>query len=85
VIQTKGVAHFGRRSAPASRCTFPPSFTMTWKRHHPTVECLEGVYPDGVRLTVKEMRPYEARLHRSAALPKYDIVIKPDTEDSQVK
>jgi hypothetical protein len=23
------------------------------------------------------MRPYEARLHRSATLPKYDIVIKP--------
>jgi hypothetical protein len=58
---------------------------MTWKRRHPTVECLEGVYPDGVRLTAKEMRPYEARLHRSATLPKYDIVIKPDDERSQVK
>ncbi len=49
------------------------------------MECLEGVYPDGVRLTAKEMRPYEARLLRSAALPKYDIVIKPDTVDPQVK
>ena len=58
---------------------------MTWKRHHPTVECLEGVYPGGVRLTAKEMRPYEARLHRSATLPKYDIVIKPDAEGSRVK
>jgi hypothetical protein len=58
---------------------------MTWKRHHPTVECLEGVYPAGVRLTAKEMRPYEARLHRSATLPKYDIVIKPDAADSRVK
>jgi hypothetical protein len=58
---------------------------MTWKRQHPTVECLEGVYPDGVRPTAKQMRPYEARLHRSAALPKYDIVIKPDAKDSQVK
>jgi transposase len=58
---------------------------MTWKRHHPTVECLEGVYPNGVRLTAKEMRPYEARLHRSATLPKYDIVIKPYAEGSQVK
>ena len=58
---------------------------MTWKGHHPMVECLEGVYPDGVRLTAKEMRPYEARLHRSAILPKYDIVIKPETTGFQVK
>jgi len=30
-------------------------------------------YPDGIRLTKKEMKPYEARLERSEALPKYDI------------
>jgi len=36
-----------------------------------------GDYPDGVRLSKKEMRPYEARLERSAILPKYDITIKP--------
>jgi transposase len=58
---------------------------MTWKKHHPKVECLEGVYPNGVRLTAKEMRRYEARLHRSATLPKYDIVIKPDAKGSRVK
>ena len=58
---------------------------MTWKRQHPMVECLEGEYPDGVRLPAKEMKPYEARLHRSATLPKYDIVIKPDAEGSRVK
>ncbi len=50
---------------------------MTWKGRHPTVRRLDGVYPDGVRLTAAEMRPYEARLQRSATLPKYDIVIKP--------
>ena len=50
---------------------------MTWKGSHPTVRRLAGVYPDGVRLTAKEMRPYEARLQRSVTLPKYDIVIKP--------
>jgi hypothetical protein len=50
---------------------------MTWKGSHPTVRQLDGVYPDGVRLTAKEMRPIEARLERSTALPKYDIVIKP--------
>jgi Rhodopirellula transposase DDE domain len=56
---------------------------MTWKGHHPTVRRLAGVYPDGVRLTAVEMRPYEARLQRSAALPKYDIVIKPMPEGLQ--
>jgi Rhodopirellula transposase DDE domain len=58
---------------------------MTWKGSHPTVRQLDGVYPDGVRLTAKEMRPYEARLQRSATLPKYDIVIQPKPKESQVK
>jgi hypothetical protein len=58
---------------------------MTWKRQHPTVGCIEGVNPAGVRLTAKEMRPYEARLQRSTALPKYDIVIKPEVANRQVK
>jgi Rhodopirellula transposase DDE domain len=58
---------------------------MTWKGSHPTVRHFEGTYPDGVRLTAKEMKPYEARLQRSATLPKYDIVIKPVFADSQVK
>src|SRR4051794_17018741 len=58
---------------------------MTRKGSHPTVRQLDGVYPDGVRLTAKEMRPYEARLQRSAALPKYDIIIKPKPKESQVK
>jgi hypothetical protein len=58
---------------------------MTWKGSHPTVKQLDGVYPDGVRLTAKEMRPIEARLQRSASLPKYDIVIKPKPNESQVE
>jgi hypothetical protein len=56
---------------------------MTWKGRHPTVSRLDGAYPDGVRLTTKEMRPYEARLERSTTLPKYDIVIKPMPKESQ--
>lgn len=52
---------------------------MVWKGRHPTVRRLRGDYPNGVRLSKKEMRPYEARLERSAALPKYDITIKPKT------
>jgi hypothetical protein len=50
---------------------------MTWRGQHPTLKRLHGEYPDGVRLSKKEMKPYEARLERSKALPKYDIVIRP--------
>jgi hypothetical protein len=57
---------------------------MTWRGEHPAVQCLEGDYPEGVRLTKKEMKPYEARLQRSETLPKYDITIKPKTPDLQV-
>ena len=50
---------------------------MTWKGRHPIVKRLDGEYPDGVRVNAKEMKEYEARLERSATLPKYDITIKP--------
>ena len=58
---------------------------MTWKGRHPIVKCFHGEYPDGVRVAAKEMKLYEARLQRSAALPKYDIIIKPSTTEPQVK
>jgi hypothetical protein len=58
---------------------------MTWKGRHPTVQCFEGEYPDGVRVPAKEMKSYEARLQRSVALPKYDIIIKPRKTERQVK
>src|SRR5262249_16289325 len=41
---------------------------MTWLGKHPQVECLQGDYPEGVRLSKKEMKPYEARLERSKTL-----------------
>lgn len=50
---------------------------MRWCGQHPTVKRLQGEYPNGVRLTKKEMKPYENRLERSKAIPKYDIVIRP--------
>src|SRR5512135_2654771 len=58
---------------------------MTWKGSHPTVKPLQGTYPDGVRVAAKAMKPYEARLQRSATLPRYDIGIKPRLAESQVK
>jgi hypothetical protein len=58
---------------------------MRWKGRHPMVKRLDGAYPDGVRVPAREMKQYEARLHRSATLPKYDITIKPKTTEPQVK
>ena len=58
---------------------------MRWKGRHPAVKRLHGKYPDGVRVSAKEMKPIEARLHRSATLPKYDITIKPKATAPQVK
>jgi hypothetical protein len=58
---------------------------MTWKGSHPTVKHFEGTYPDGVRVAAKEMKEVEARLERSATLPKYDIIIKPRLAESKVK
>jgi hypothetical protein len=58
---------------------------MRWKGRHPAVKRLDGTYPDGVRVPAKEMKQIEARLHRSAALPKYDITIKPKATEPQVK
>jgi hypothetical protein len=50
---------------------------MSWLKMHPRVKRLEGNCAEGVRLTKKEMKPYEAGLLRSETLPKYDITIKP--------
>ncbi len=57
---------------------------MKWKGRHPAVKRLDGEYPDGVRVASKEMKEYEARLERSATLPKHDITIKPKITDPQV-
>jgi hypothetical protein len=50
---------------------------MVWQGLHPTVESVDGTYPEGVRLTKQQMKPIEARLERSMTLPKYDITIRP--------
>ena len=57
---------------------------MTWNGRHPTVKRLDGTYPDGVSVPAKEMKSIEARLHRSATLPKYDITIKPKATETRV-
>jgi hypothetical protein len=58
---------------------------MRWCGHPPPVKRLEGADADQVTVADKEWQTYEARLERSPALPKYDIVIKPKARDGQVK
>jgi len=50
---------------------------MKWKGTHPVVERLAGSYANNVRVSAKEMKDWNARLERSATLPKYDITITP--------
>ena len=51
--------------------------TMTWKGIKPVVYLWEKIYEKGIRLTKKEMKPYEDRIERSEALPKWDVRIMP--------
>jgi len=53
--------------------------TMTWKGIKPVVHLWEKTYEKGIRLTKKEMKPYESRIERSNLLPKWDVTINPIT------
>jgi hypothetical protein len=48
---------------------------MTYKGVHQTVRLFEEVYPKGVKLDKKSMRPYEKCLQRLADLGKWFIKI----------
>lgn len=50
---------------------------MRWKGKPPEVKRLEGDYGSGERWTRRGVKAIEARLQRSAVLPKYDITIEP--------
>lgn len=51
--------------------------SMTWKGIKPIVHLCRKVYRSGVKLTEKEMKPYEERIARSDLLPKWDVTITP--------
>ena len=53
--------------------------TMTWRGVVPIVHLLDRVYETGVRLAPRAFRPIAARLERSASLPKWSLVIHPNT------
>lgn len=51
--------------------------TMTWRGVQPTVDVVETVYENGIKVTKKELEQYAERFKRSATLPKWDITIDP--------
>lgn len=53
--------------------------TMTWHGIAPFVHLLDSVYETGVRLTKSAFRPIAKRLERSTTLPKWNLVIKPNS------
>ena len=53
--------------------------TMTWRGVTPIVHFLNRVYATGVTLTPRLFRPIAARLERSRTLPKWSLVIQPET------
>ena len=50
---------------------------MRWRQRHPVVERLARTYAAKVSVSKAEMKTVNARLERSANLPKCDITIKP--------
>jgi hypothetical protein len=53
--------------------------TMTWRGVRPLVKLLEGAYETGVRLSKSAFRPIDTRLKRSEILPKWSVVIQPNS------
>lgn len=54
--------------------------TMTWKGLYPTVKLIETTYQKGVKICKKLFKNTADRLYRHATLPKYSVVILPQTE-----
>lgn len=51
--------------------------TMTWNGVHPEVLELDTTYEKGVTISDKEWAQLQTRLERSPTLPKWDVLIKP--------
>jgi transposase len=53
--------------------------TMTWRGVAPIVHLMDRVYETGVRLLPRDFRPIAARLERSISLPKWSLIIVPQS------
>jgi ribosome modulation factor len=49
---------------------------MTWRGEHPRIHRVNQYYEKGVKLTKKELEPYQKYIVRSNELPKWDVEIK---------
>lgn len=53
--------------------------TMTWRGVAPIVHLMDRVYETGVRILPRDFRPIAARLERSTTLPKWSLLISPES------
>jgi hypothetical protein len=53
--------------------------TMTWKGAHPVVSLIEKTYDKGVRIAKAAFKAIESRLQRDKDLPKYEVLIQPQS------
>jgi hypothetical protein len=53
--------------------------TMTWKGVQPVVTLIEKTYATGVRIAKAAFKAVESRLQRDKILPKYEILIQPQS------
>jgi hypothetical protein len=53
--------------------------TMTWNGAHPIVSLVEKTYDTGVRIAKDAFKAVESRLQRDEDLPKYDVLIQPQS------
>jgi Rhodopirellula transposase DDE domain len=53
--------------------------TMTWNGAQPIVRLIEATYAKGVRIAKDAFEAIESRLQRHRDLPKYDVLIQPQT------
>ena len=53
--------------------------TMTWKGVQPVVTLIEKTYDKGVRIAKAAFKAVESRLQRDTILPKYEILIQPQS------
>jgi len=54
--------------------------SMTWKGLHPVIKASKKFYEKGISLTKSAMRSVEKFLVRNPSLPKWDILINPQTD-----
>lgn len=54
--------------------------SMTWKGLHPVIQVSKNIYEKGITLTKSAMRSVEKFVVRNPLLPKWDILINPQTD-----